>query len=167
MSDRASLRDPTVFSRPSELENQATRIFRAPPERVFQLFTDPSTVAMAFTTDPSRAMIERYEFRPGGRYSIVVRGKDGSECRFQGEFLEIVPPERVVNSFEVSVWPGVRAVETDEFERVGETTRLTVRWRFSTRAERDRMAGVGGEGGISEQWDHLADLLEQGWPKTV
>ncbi|HTT16779.1 MAG TPA: SRPBCC domain-containing protein [Thermoplasmata archaeon] len=161
MSERTTPREPTVFSRPSDLENQVVRLFRAPPERLFQLFTDPSTVALVFTTDPSRATVERYDFRPGGGYSIVVRGQDGGECRFRGEYLEIVPPRRVVNTFEVSVWPGVRAVETDEFERVGESTRLTIRWKFSSRADRDRMKGVGGAGGIAEQFEHLDDVLER------
>jgi uncharacterized protein YndB with AHSA1/START domain len=159
VSERTLPREPTVFSRPSDLENQATRLFHAPPERVFQLFTDPSTVTLAFTTNPGRATIEQYEFRPGGKYSIVVRGSDGSECRFWGQFVEILPPQRVVNTFEVSVWPGVRAVETDEFERVGEFTRLTVRWKFSTRADRDRMTGVGGKGGVADQWDHIDEIL--------
>jgi uncharacterized protein YndB with AHSA1/START domain len=159
VNERATSRETTVFSRLNDLENQATRLFHAPPERVFQLFTAPETVALVFTTDPTRATVERYEFRPGGNYSIVVRRGDGTDCRFQGEFLEIDPPRRVVNTFEVSVWPGVRAVETDEFERVGQSTRLTVRWKFSSRADRDQMKGVGGPGGLAEQWDIIDDLL--------
>ncbi|MCI4342592.1 MAG: SRPBCC domain-containing protein [Thermoplasmata archaeon] len=159
MSERTASPELTAFSRPSDLENQVSRLFHVPPERLFHFWTDPSTFALTYTTDPTRATVETYEFRQGGKYSIVTRGGDGGVYRFQGEYLEIVPPRRIVNTWEVSMWPGVRAVETDEFERVGESTRLTIRWKYPSREDRDRMKGVGGKGGISEQWDFIADLL--------
>jgi uncharacterized protein YndB with AHSA1/START domain len=164
-SARKSPPEPIVFSQPSEVENRVTRIFRAPPERVFQLFTDPATVPYVFSPDPKSVRIEKLDFRKGGRYSIVVLTDEGNPMRFHGEYLEIVPPRRVVNTFEVDTFPGARAVETDEFEPVGEFTRLTVSWKYERREDRDKMSGPEMEAAVTAMWNKVAELLELSIPE--
>src|SRR5271170_1180175 len=105
-SVRGRAHEPIVFSQPSAVENQVSRIFRAPPERVFRLFTDAATLPYVFAPDPRSVTIEKLEFRKGGHYSIAVKMNDGSTVRFYGEYREIDPPRRVVNSFEVDMFPG-------------------------------------------------------------
>ncbi len=158
-SDRTRAREPTVFRQPTELENEATRLFHAPRHRVFQFFTDAQTLAHGFSADPSRVTIEEFDFRVGGRFVIAVRQSDGSTVRFSGEYLEIDPPRRMVNTFVASAQPGLSSVETDEFEEVGSFTRLTVRWKFARREDRDAMYGPELERGVSASFDHVADLL--------
>lgn len=153
--------DKGEFARASELENVVTRVFHARPERVFRFFTDPATFPYVFSPDPSRVTIEELALRPGGRYSVVVRFPNGVTMRFTGEFREIDPPRRIVNTFSASSWGDVVALETDTFEPVGEFTRVTVRYRFPTRADRDRMRGADGEGGTFEVWDHIDRLLQE------
>jgi uncharacterized protein YndB with AHSA1/START domain len=153
--------EPMVFSQPSALENQVSRIFHAPPEKVFRVFTDPATVPYVFSPDPQSVTVERYEFRKGGRYSIAVKQEDGSSIRYQGEYREIEPPRRVVNTFEVDGVPARWAVETDEFEPVGPSTRVTIRWKFLSPEEREKMGGPAGEQAITRMWDAVAGLLEQ------
>ena len=156
-----------VFSQPSPLENQISRIFRASPERVFRLFTDPATLPYLFAPDPKSVTIEKLEFRKGGRYSIRVKAKDGKSTRFQGEYLEIDPPRRVVNTFAVDAFPGSVAVETDVFEPAGEFTRVTVRWRFPRQADRDKMGGPEAERTITAMWQKVDELLAKGLPEAV
>jgi uncharacterized protein YndB with AHSA1/START domain len=156
----ARRQEPTVFSTPSAVENQVSRLFHAPIERVFRMFTDPAYLPYVFSPHPENVTIEKLDFRPGGLYSISVRQKDGASVRFHGEYLEIDPPRRVVNTFEVDRFPGSTAVETDEFEPVGNFTRLVVRWKFQSQAARDRMGGAQAEQAIITMWDHVADLLE-------
>jgi len=151
-----------AFSQPSAVENQVTRIFRAPPARVFHLFTDPATLPYVFAPDPSSVTIEKLEFRKGGKYSIRVNQDDGSSVRFHGEYREIDPPRRVVNTFEVDMFPGASAVETDVFEPVGEFTRVTIRWTYQRQEDRDKMSGPDMERAVTAMWKNVDALLEKG-----
>ncbi len=166
-SPRGRTHEPIVFSVPSPVERQVSRIFRAAPERVFRLFTDPATLPYVFSPDPETVTIERLEFRTGGHYTIAVKQPDGSTVRFQGEFREIDPPRRVVNTFEVDAFPGVVSIETDEFEPVGDSTRLTVRWKYQRPEDRDKMAGPGLEQAVTVMWNKVDELLEKGLPHAV
>lgn len=155
-------RTKTEFSRVSEVENEVTRLFHASPDRVFRFFTDPATFPYVFSPDLSRVTMEKMDLRPGGSYAAVVRFPNGTTMRFSGEFQEIDPPRRIVNTFSASIWPSVVALETDTFEPVGAFTRVRVRYKFATREDRDRMSGTGGEGGTSDVWDHIDRLLQGG-----
>lgn len=152
--------EPTKFSQPSDVENEVSRLFRAPREKVFRVFTDPQTVAYVWSPDPGLVTVETLEFRPGGRYVITVRGKDGGLTRFHGEFLEIDPPHRVVNTWHVSTLPGVEAIETDRFESEGDRTRVTIRWKFASREARDKMGGAEAEAAAVALWNNVDKLLE-------
>src|SRR5580658_452202 len=164
---RERSQEPIVFSQPSPVENRVTRIFRAPQERVFRLFTDPATVPYVFAPDPASVTIEKLEFRKGGHYSIAVKLEDGSTVRFQGEYREIDPPRRVVNTFEVDMFPGAHAVETDEFEAVGDSTRVTVSWKYNRQEDRDKMSGPQMGEAVTSMWENVDKLLEKGWPEAL
>ena len=163
VSSRGHTHEPTVYLQPTELENRATRLFHASPERVFRFFTDPSTAPYVFATDPKKVKIERMEVRAGGRYSISVELPDRSTVRFTGEYREVEPPSRVVNTFEVDSIPGVVALETDLFEPIGESTRVTVTWKYERPEDRDRMGGPEEVGpALREMWDNVAEILAKG-----
>jgi uncharacterized protein YndB with AHSA1/START domain len=151
--------EPTVVSQPTELENRVTRLFRAPVQRVFHLFTDRSTAPLIFSSHPERVDIEEMDFRPGGRYRIRVRQENGSTVAFSGEYREIVPPRRIVNTFEVDVQPGVVAEETDEFEPVGEFTRITITWKYARRADRDAMYGPEMQAELTSMFENVDEAL--------
>ena len=159
---RGDLRSrPTIgFSQPGDRENAASRVFRAPIERVFRVFTDPAYAPFLWGTDPANVTIEEMDVRPGGRYSIVVNGPDDSSTRFFGEYREVVPLRRVVNTFNVTALPGVVSIETDEFESVEGGTRLTVRWKFDSRADRDKMYGPEFEASVTTAWEAVDRVLE-------
>jgi uncharacterized protein YndB with AHSA1/START domain len=166
-SSRKRSPESIVFSQPSPLDSEVSRIFRAPPERVFRLFTDPATIPYLFAPDPESVTIERLDFRVGGRYSIAARMDDGTIVRFKGEYREIEPPRRVVNTFEVDMFPGASAIETDEFEPIGEFTRLTVRWKYTRQEDRDKMVGPQMEAAVTQMWNNVAKLLEKGSPELA
>jgi uncharacterized protein YndB with AHSA1/START domain len=92
---------------------------------------------------------------------------DGSSMRFHGEYREIDPPRRVVNSFEVDAMPGAVAIETDEFEPVGDFTRVTVHWVYHRPEDRDKMWGPEVERAITTMWENVDALLEKGWPEAI
>ena len=45
------------------------------------------------------------DVRPGGRWRYINRAADGAEHPFRGEYLEVVPPARIVWTFIVDVEP--------------------------------------------------------------
>lgn len=73
-----------------------TRVIDAPRARVFEAWTKPEQMAQWFAPKPFKLIIEKMDFRPGGRFSMAMRGPDGSDFPFTGTYREIVPPERLV-----------------------------------------------------------------------
>jgi uncharacterized protein YndB with AHSA1/START domain len=69
----------------------------APPERVFQALTDPNQMPK-WWGQPDMYRITEYkaELRPGGKWSSVGVGADGSSFRIDGEYLELDPPRLLV-----------------------------------------------------------------------
>jgi len=73
----------------------------------------------------------------------------------------------VVNTFEVALFPGAIAIETDEFEAVGDFTRLTVCWKYHRQQDRDKMSGPEMERAVTKMWDNVAELLEKEGTEAV
>lgn len=73
-----------------------TRLFRAPRELVFRVWTDPAHLANWW--GPARFTNPRCEWdvRPGGKIHVDMRAPDGVVYPMGGEFREIAPPERLV-----------------------------------------------------------------------
>jgi uncharacterized protein YndB with AHSA1/START domain len=79
-----------------------TRTFDAPREAVWRAWTEPEQFAAWFGTPPYTTPPERVsmDVRPGGAWSAtMVSEEDGSELPFQGEYREVVEPERLVLTF--------------------------------------------------------------------
>jgi uncharacterized protein YndB with AHSA1/START domain len=90
----------------------------------------------------------------------VVRNSDGTETAFRGTIREIVPPERIVQTFEWEGMPGHVSVDTAVFEDLGDgRTKLISTSIFHTTEERDGMVKSGMEGGMAETLDRLEELL--------
>ncbi|MGC1453172.1 MAG: SRPBCC domain-containing protein [Candidatus Sulfotelmatobacter sp.] len=72
----------------------------APPERVFQAITDPEQLARWWGQNGLYRITERTaDVRPGGKWSSVGVGADGTSFRVDGEYLEVDPPRRLVHTW--------------------------------------------------------------------
>jgi uncharacterized protein YndB with AHSA1/START domain len=144
---------------PSDREIVMTRIFDAPRDLVFEAHT--SCEHMSNWWGPRKYDIASCEmdFRPGGKWRIVHRAP-GEEHGFHGEFREIVPPERIVWTFEYEGMPGHVSVETLTLEEHDGKTTITTISVFDTVEERDAMLESGMESGAVETWDRLDEYLE-------
>jgi uncharacterized protein YndB with AHSA1/START domain len=145
---------------PSDREIVLTRVFDAPRRLVFEALT--SCEHLKHWWGPRRYALAscKMDFRPGGAYRIVQSGADGAEFGFRGEYREIVPPERIVQTFEFEGMPGHISVETLTLvEQDGKTT-YTSTSVFESVADRDGMLQSGMEEGASETMDRLAEYLE-------
>jgi uncharacterized protein YndB with AHSA1/START domain len=146
---------------PSDREIAITRDFEAPRELMFEAMSRPEHVAQWWGRKGSTIEVSQYDFRPGGAWRFVEHGADGQQNGFRGEIREIVPPERIVQTFEWEGLPGHIAVDTLVLEAIdqGRKTKVTVTSRFSSVEDRDGMLQSGMEVGAAESYDRLAEYV--------
>ena len=149
----------TTFTTPSDREIRMTRVFNAPRELVFQAHIDPQHVPHWWGQRGSTTIVDVIDARPGGAWRFVQRDPEGNEYGFRGEFREVVPPERLVYTFEFEGMPGHILVETVTFEEHHGKTTVTSTALFDSVADRDGMLESGMESGATESWDRLEELL--------
>lgn len=73
-----------------------TRVFDAPRELVFKVWTDPKHVARWWGPHRFTNPLCELDLRPGGAILIHMRGPDGTIYPMTGVYQEIVRPERLV-----------------------------------------------------------------------
>jgi uncharacterized protein YndB with AHSA1/START domain len=147
---------------PSDTEIVMTREFDAPRELIFEAHSSCEHLNKWWGPRKYSFELCEMDFRPGGKYRFVHRGPDGvEEHGFRGEYREIVPPERIVWTFEWEGMPGHISVDTLTLNDIGGgRTKLTAHSFFDSVEDRDGMLQSGMEEGASETYDRLAELLE-------
>ena len=134
-------------------------VFDAPRDRVFKAYTDPKLIPKWWGLRSQTTTVERMDVRKGGRWRYVCRDADGNEYAFRGEYREIVPPERLVATFEFEGTPGHIVLETAIFEDLKGKTKLTAVSQYKSVEDLDEMVKAGMEFGARETWDRLKELL--------
>jgi uncharacterized protein YndB with AHSA1/START domain len=145
---------------PTDEQILITREFDAPKHLVYQAWTTPELVMQWWSGQRGEMTSAEIDLRVGGAWRYVMIATGGHEVAFHGEFREIVPDERIVNT-EVYEIAGTSddeaALNTVTFtERDGRTT-LTVLTELPSQEIRDMIIDSGMEGGMQEGMD----LLEQ------
>ena len=138
------------------------RVFDAPRDRVFAVYTDPALVPEWWGPRGTTTIVDVMDVRAGGSWRFVARESDGTETAFRGTYREVTPPERIVQTFEWEGMPGHVIVETAEFEDLGERTRIVNTSLFHTTEERDGMLASGMEKGLTETYERLDELIAAG-----
>jgi uncharacterized protein YndB with AHSA1/START domain len=97
----------------------------------------------------------------GGAWRYVMVTTDGTEVAFHGEFREIVPDERVVQT-EVFEMPGVSDddanLNTCTLTEEGVRTRMTVLVHAASPESRDAQLASGMEAGMQDAYDLLEEV---------
>jgi uncharacterized protein YndB with AHSA1/START domain len=146
----------------AERELVITRLFDAPRQLVFKVWTDPSHLVrwwgpQGFTS----TIIGAIDIRPGGAYRIHMRGPEGDDHWSQGVYREVVEPERLVMA---GAWTDAQGKPTSPetlltvtFEEHQGKTKLTLHQAlFESVTARDAH-----QGGWSSSLDRLAEYLAQ------
>jgi uncharacterized protein YndB with AHSA1/START domain len=131
------------------------RTFDAPRKLVFKAWTDPKHLAQwwgprGFTTE-----IHEMDVRPGGVWRYVMRGPDGNEYPFEGVYVEVVEPERLVFDGSIHASPEQRVWTEVRFADREGKTEITVRQLYSFESDATRGAPIG----WNQQLDRLAEFL--------
>ena len=85
------------------------RVFRAPPDRLYRAFLDPDTMAKWLPPHGFAGRVLSMEARVGGSYRMQFTNfSNGQSHAFGGEYLELIPGERIVHtdSFDDPHLPG-------------------------------------------------------------
>lgn len=143
----------------SDTEITMHRTFNAPRELVFRAFSDPELVAKWWGQRDSTTIVETYDFRAGGSWRMIQKSPDGQEYAFRGQFLEIVPPSRIVQTFEFEPMPGHISTDAMTLTEVDGGTKITIDSTFMSKEDRDGMLQSGMEIGANESYDRLEELL--------
>jgi uncharacterized protein YndB with AHSA1/START domain len=150
----------TKMTMPTDREIVMERIFDAPREVVFAAYTNPKRIPLWWGPSRYTTEVEKMDVRVGGAWRYIQRDREGNEFGFHGVYREVVPPKRLVSTFEFEGMPGHVLVDTSTFEELAGRTKLTVRSLFSTKEDRDGMLASGMEEGARETWDRLGELLK-------
>ncbi len=136
-----------------------TREFDAPRDRVFAAHVNAEAVAQWWGPRAYETVVDSLEARHGGTWRFTNRGDDG-EHSFRGVYHDVVPPERIVNTYEYEAMPGHVGLVTTTFEDLdGGRSRLTEVSLFPSFEDRDGIVASGMEGGARESMDRLDELL--------
>ncbi len=104
------------------------RVLRAPPERVYRAFLDPDALAKWLPPHGFTCKVHSFDARVGGSYKMSFRNfSSGSSHSFGGEYLELVPDERIrhTDRFDDPNLPGTLMV-TITFRKVSVGTELNI-----------------------------------------
>lgn len=116
-----------------EREVTITRVFDAPRELMFRIWTDPEHLARWWGPHGFTNPVCEVDLRTGGKLLIHMRGPDGVTYPMTGTFQEIVPPERLVflsAAIDQDGEPVLESLTTVTFaEHANRQTRLTVHAR--------------------------------------
>jgi uncharacterized protein YndB with AHSA1/START domain len=134
----------TTVTTPSELEIRVERVFDAPREHVFSVWTNPDLIPEWWGDN---TVVEEMDVRPGGRY----RFNTGYGV-VEGEFREVDPPARLVQTFQ-------NHLQTLVFEDLGEQTKLTQTMLFESAEQRDTTMNYGVEQGAKSGFARIDEVL--------
>jgi uncharacterized protein YndB with AHSA1/START domain len=137
------------------------RTFHAPRHAVWEAMTTPELVERWYGPARYRIEVPELDLRPGGRWRFLNIDKgDGTVWGFHGQYQEVVPDERIVQTWVFEGAPDETVVETATLEqRDGETT-LTAIAEYPSFESRKATLDAGGNDGAAESYDRLAAIVE-------
>jgi uncharacterized protein YndB with AHSA1/START domain len=147
---------------PNERTMTITRIFDAPRELVFRMWTEPEHMAEWWGPQCFTNPVCELDARPGGKILIHMRGPDGVVYPMTGIFREVVAPKLIVFTAFAEDIDGNRLLEsltTVTFEAQGKKTKLTVNATAKGLAPIAPQMLAGMEAGWTQSLEKLADLL--------
>jgi uncharacterized protein YndB with AHSA1/START domain len=149
---------------PTDEQIMITREFDAPKHLVYKAMTTPDLVRRWWHAKRGEVTVAEIDLRVGGKWRWAMVTPDGTEVGFHGEYVELVPDERIVQT---EVYEGLPEGVSDEdaatlntatFTELSEgRTLLTLLIEAKTKFARDAIIESGMENGLQD----ALDLLEE------
>lgn len=141
------------------LAMEFTREFDAPVATLFRTHADQELFKQWIGPRGLPMAIEHWDFRTGGGYRYIHTDEAGSYA-FNGTFHKVRPGELIVQTFEFEGAPDSVNIEYLWFDDLdGGRSRLRGRSICPTLQARDGLLESGMEGGMTEGYEKLDELL--------
>lgn len=153
--------DTTATSTPTATDMHMRRVFDAPRSLVFDAWTKEEHLLQWFGPHSYPVVRWTHDFRPGGSFAYTMRGPDGVEVSGGGEYVDIVPGERIVGRSRIEDGGVVifEVVQTYTFaDAPNGGTDFTI--DVDVVLDRDFPGRAGMEQGWSETLDRLGEYVE-------
>ena len=149
---------PAVVTLPTDTQILIRREFAAPKHLVYKAWTTPELVKRWWAGRRGKVTSAEIDLRVGGRWRYVMVADGGFEVAFHGEYREIVPNERIVNTEVYEAMPdGDPVLNVVTFAEADGRTTLSLLVEAPSKDVRDAIVNSGMEVGMQEQME----LLEQ------
>ena len=148
----------TTVERKSDREVVVTRTFDAPARLVFEAWTKPELFEQWWVPRSMGMTLRSCELdvRTGGKYRLVFGDDPANPMAFFGEYLDVMPNQRLVWTNEESGADG--SVTTVTFEEKDGRTMLVMSELYPTKEALDA-AGTGAQEAMNETFGQLDELL--------
>ena len=145
---------------PKDTEILITREFNAPKQLVYKAWTTPELIKRWWHARRGTATVADVDLREGGKWRWVMVTDDGFEVAFHGEYLEIVPAERIISTefYEGAPPESEGSVNTLTFTEANGRTHVTLHMQLKSREERDAIIESGMEAGLQDALDLLEEV---------
>jgi uncharacterized protein YndB with AHSA1/START domain len=149
---------------PTDEQILITREFDAPKHLVYKAWTTPELVKRWWNAKRGEVTLAEIDLRVGGTWRWVMVTDDGFEVAFHGEYLELVPDERIVST---EVYEGLPEGVSEEdggtvnsatFAEADGRTTLTLLIQAANKASRDAIVASGMEAGLQDALDLLEEV---------
>jgi uncharacterized protein YndB with AHSA1/START domain len=134
------------------------REFAAPAHLVWRAVTEPELVRQWWHAGRGEMTTCEIDLRVGGAWRYAMRPEGGEEFAFYGEFLEIVPNEKIVQTEVFAPFPDDGATNTMTLTERDGVTLLRTLVQHQTAHSRDMHINSGMEGGMQDAFDLLERL---------
>ncbi|HEY4322869.1 MAG TPA: SRPBCC family protein [Mucilaginibacter sp.] len=133
-----------------------SRTLNAPVELVWEIWTDPKHLANWWGPNGFTNTINTMDMRPGGEWSLVMHGPDGTDYKNRSTFKEIVTFKKIV--YEHDSYP--HFVATIKFDEQGEETLLTWHMLFDSAEQFQQVVKTfGADEGLKQNVEKLSVYL--------
>jgi uncharacterized protein YndB with AHSA1/START domain len=143
---------------PADHQILITREFNAPKRLVWKAYTTPELIKRWWSGEKGSVTTAEVDLRVGGKWRYVMTANQGFEVAFRGEYREIVPDDRLVNTeiFEGIPDPDDHAglVTVTLTEKDGRTF-MEMLCEYRDMTDRDAVVESGMESGMQESMDAL------------
>jgi uncharacterized protein YndB with AHSA1/START domain len=136
------------------------RLIKASPRMLFDAWTKPEHLKQWLGPRELVMVTCEIDLRVGGKYRYVHRSPDGQEFGFNGKYLELDPPHRMVCTSVFEMMPDHEAIETLTLEETEGGTMVTTHTTHASIQARDaHLAGGRMESGMTDGYERLEELL--------
>jgi uncharacterized protein YndB with AHSA1/START domain len=149
-----------TVSLPTDEQILITREFDAPRRLVWKAWTTPELVKRWWHANCGEVTTAEIDLRVGGKWRYAQVTPAGFEVGLHGEYLAIVPDERLVSTAVYEGFPEAEWVDTVTLSEENGRTTLTILVQHSSEEHRDAHIESWMEAGLQDALDLLEQLCD-------